>query len=95
MAFVNEVRLNGRVVRDAERKGNGPWRFTIVQRGGQRKDSQERYPDDFFSVACWDVAAADIKKGAEVTVTGRLRPTSWEKDGVKHTSFEIVARELE
>lgn len=40
--FINEVRLSGRAFKDAERKGNGPFRFAIVQGGGKKKDSEER-----------------------------------------------------
>ncbi|MEW2580145.1 single-stranded DNA-binding protein [Streptomyces syringium] len=41
----------------------------------------------------WDriaeTAADQLTKGQAVTVTGRLRPDDYEKDGTKHTGFQL------
>ncbi|WP_370421974.1 single-stranded DNA-binding protein [Streptomyces sp. QH1-20] len=41
----------------------------------------------------WDriaeTAADQLTKGHAVTVTGRLKPDDYEKDGIKHTGFQL------
>lgn len=53
----------------------------------------------FFNVSCWGVggenAAASLKKGDRVIVTGRLEQRSYEtKEGEKRSVVEIVADEI-
>lgn len=49
----------------------------------------------FVNVVCWRVLAdnvsASLAQGDPVVVTGRLRQSHWEKDGVKHTTLELDA----
>ncbi len=99
MAFTNEVHSSGRALKDAERRGNGPVRFCLTQGGGKKKDSDERWPTEFFNVMAWpntcDVVEL-VKKGDVVTVTGRLRQSEWtDPKGEKRRSYEIVAATVE
>lgn len=99
MAFVNEIRISGKAFRDADRKGNGPWKFTVVQGGGKKKDSEERWPTEFFNVTAWPslcAAAESVKKGKFVAVTGRLKQVEYtDKAGVQQRRYEIVAASVE
>ena len=41
-----------------------------------------------------DICAEYLRKGSKVYIEGKLQTRSWEKDGVKKYSTEIVAREM-
>ena len=47
----------------------------------------------------WDkfgeVCSRNLVKGQMVTISGRLTQHSYEKDGAKRSSIEVVAREVE
>ena len=49
----------------------------------------------FINVDTWEKQAEFVskfvKKGSMVSVVGRLKQDDWEKDGVKRTSYAIVA----
>jgi single-strand DNA-binding protein len=49
----------------------------------------------FINVDTWekqaDFVSKFVKKGSMVSVVGRLKQDDWEKDGVKRTSYAIVA----
>jgi single-strand DNA-binding protein len=91
MAFTNKVEISGRAVKDAARMGNGPFRFSIATGGAKKRGSEERWPTEYFDCVCWHDCGAEVKRGAEVLVVGRLRQSAWEKDGAKHSRIEIVA----
>lgn len=94
MVFVNKVEISGRAVRDAVRTGKGPFRFSIACGGGKKRDSEERWPVEYFDVVTWHQSADKVHHGDEVLVIGRLKHNTWERDGVKHSRVEIVATEL-
>ncbi|HCG55346.1 MULTISPECIES: single-stranded DNA-binding protein [Brevibacterium] len=52
----------------------------------------------FMRVTAWrDLAqnvAESVQRGTRVIVTGNLKPNSWEKDGVKHSTFELAADDV-
>jgi len=49
----------------------------------------------FINVDTWekqaDFVSKFVKKGSMVSVVGRLKQDDWEKDGIKRTSYAIVA----
>jgi len=64
----------------------------------------ERYKDqsgnwvektDWHSVSLWgnlaETASKYLKKGDKVLIEGSIRPRDYEKDGVKHYTYDIVA----
>lgn len=59
-------------------------------------DKQER--TEWHRVVLWrklaEIAGQYLKKGSKVYVSGKLQTRSWEKDGVKHFTTEIVADEI-
>ena len=42
-----------------------------------------------------DIASQYLKKGSQLYVEGELRTNSWEKDGVKRYSTDIIAQEMQ
>lgn len=94
MNVVNEVRISGRAVKDATKTGNGPYRFSIATGGGKKRDSEQRWPTEYFDVTWFSDRGNQVKRGAEVEVVGRLRQSRWERDGEKHSRVEIAAKEV-
>jgi single-strand DNA-binding protein len=54
---------------------------------------------DFFRVSVWDrqgeACYAHLARGSHVAIDGRLRSRSWEADGKRRTSVEVVANRVE
>ncbi len=54
---------------------------------------------DFVRVAAWDRLAdacrEHLAKGSRVGVDGRLRSRSWEEDGKRRSTIEVVANRVE
>lgn len=52
----------------------------------------------FVNVSAWkqlgEGAAETLRKGDSVIVTGKVVQKNWEKDGVKRSSIELVAKEI-
>lgn len=93
MAFKNEIILSGKALKDSERSGNGPWRFCIVQGGGKKRDSEERWPKEFFNCEAWsNVEGADrVKAGEVIYVEGRLKQREWTNEqNEKRKSYSIL-----
>lgn len=90
----NKVFLIGRLTRDPEMRmtssGIPFTRFTVaVDRFGRDSGA------DFIRVVCWrrlaEVASQYMHKGKLVSVEGLLQVDSYEKDGMKRESVEVVA----
>jgi len=97
--MLNLVVLMGRLTADPELRQTSndiPFtRFSIaVQRNYAPKNGGDR-ETDFFSVVAWRATAEYIckylKKGNLIVVQGSVQTGSYEKDGVKRTTFDIVA----
>jgi single-strand DNA-binding protein len=54
---------------------------------------------DFFRVCVWDRQAEacyeHLARGSHVAIDGRLRSRSWEADGKRRTSVEVVGNRVE
>ena len=96
---MNKVILIGRVGKDPEVITSGETKmckFSLAtseyykDKAGQRQQSTE-----WHNIVIWgalvDSAAKYIKKGDEVSVEGKIKTTSYEKDGVKKYSTSIYA----
>ncbi|MFC2111270.1 single-stranded DNA-binding protein [Bacteroidota bacterium] len=100
MAGVNKVILVGNLGKDPETRrldnGIAVTRFPLAttesykDKSGQRVDQTE-----WHNIVLWrglaEVAEKYLKKGGQVYVEGKLKTRSWEKDGIKRYSTEIVA----
>ena len=95
---MNVVALAGRVATEVEVKELGEERTVATFRL-----AVDRAGDDagagFFSVAAWnrqaELCARYLRKGRRVGVEGRLRVSTWEEDGKRRSSVEVVASRVE
>lgn len=100
MSGVNKVIIIGRLGQDPEMKAVG--QGTTVTRlnvatseNWTGKDGQKQERTEWHRVVVWgklaEICGKYLAKGRQVYVEGRLQTTSYEKNGVKMYSTEIVA----
>ena len=95
----NQIILGGRLVNDPELKqtqqGQSVSVFTLAV--NRRAKSSEQQITDFMQCIAWTGTAEFIskyfRKGSSIMITGELHQRDYEKDGVKHRSFEILVKE--
>ena len=100
MAFnFNKVMIGGRLTADPELKttqsGVSVTSFSIAV--NRRVKQGEESKADFFNVTAWRGTAEFITrffhKGSSIMIVGSLQNRSWEKDGQKRYSTDIIADE--
>ena len=101
---VNTVHLIGNIGQDPESKvlpsGEAVTNISIAtsetwnDKSGEKKERTEWHRVTMFGRLA-EIAAQYCRKGSKVYVSGSLRTRQWEKDGQKHYTTEIVARELQ
>ena len=73
-------------------------RFTVALDRGRDKNGENR-GSDFPNVVCFGKTAENLEKfsgkGLRVQITGRLQTGSYEKDGVKHFTTDVIADRIE
>lgn len=103
MSSVNKVFVLGNVGQEPQIKvfDNGDMKtsFSVAasdqwtDKNGEKKESTE-----WFNVVCYrqlgKIASDLVKKGSKVFIEGRLKTSSWEKDGVKHYKTEVETLKL-
>lgn len=103
MSSVNKVFVLGNVGQEPQVKvfDNGDMKtsFSVAasdqwtDKNGEKKESTE-----WFNVVCYrqlgKIASDLVKKGSKVFIEGRLKTSSWEKDGVKHYKTEVETLKL-
>lgn len=105
MANETPITIKGNTTADPELRftpnGHAVVNFTVAstprifdRQTNEFKDSETI----FMRVTAWrDLAqnvAESVQRGTRVIVTGSLKPNSWEKDGVKHSTFELAADDV-
>lgn len=97
----NHVVLVGNLGRDPELRslpsGNNVCTFSIATTERfKNKNGELQDRTDWHTIEIWgplgDTAAKYLKKGKTVLVEGQIRNNDWEKDGVKHYGYKIMAR---
>ncbi len=101
MAGVNKVIILGNLGQDPEvhemKSGTKVCRLNVATtRKWKSKETNEQVEEtEWHRISVWgpqaDPCMKYLKKGRQVYVEGRLRTSSYEKDGVKKYSTEIVA----
>jgi single-strand DNA-binding protein len=98
---MNKVVLIGRLTKDPDLRytsgGIAVTRFTLaVDRGFKGQDGEKQA--DFIPITVWRTQAENcakyLQKGRLVAVTGRIQTGSYEKDGQRHYTTEVVADEV-
>ncbi len=96
--MLNCAVIMGRLTADPELRqtpsGVSVTRFSVAVDRGYVKPGEERKAD-FINVVCWRQTAEFVtkyfSKGSMIAVQGSIQTGSYEKDGVKRSTFEIVA----
>ena len=95
---MNSVILIGNLATDVELRELGEEKrvanFRLaVDRGGKDSDA------DFFRISVWDrqaqLCADYLSRGRKVALEGRLRYRTWEDEGQKRSTVEVVAHRIE
>ena len=99
---MNKIFLIGNLTRDPElsetQSGIAVCRFAIAV--NRRRTSEGEPQTDFFNITAWRGLAESVarycKKGNKVAVTGSVQIRTYEgNDGVKRTSVDVVAEDVE
>jgi len=100
MAGVNKVILLGNLGADPEMRytasGTAVCKFRIATTEKfTDKDGNRQERTDWHRVVAWrklaEICGQYLAKGKQVYIEGKIRNDTWEKDGVKQYSYEIVA----
>lgn len=102
MSDMNMVALMGRITRDAEMKttasGKSFVRFSIAVNRTRKQGEEYVSIPSFFNLFHFGKAAEGIfpylKKGQLVAIQGHLEQRTWEKQGERHSSTEIIIEKL-
>ena len=94
---MNSVILIGRLTADPEGKEDSYARFTLaVDRKFKKEGEQEA---DFISCVAFkkrgDFVLKYLKKGTKIAIEGSLQTSSYEKDGQKRYSTDVIANSIE
>lgn len=95
--MLNTAIIMGRICNDLElrktQSGIDVTRFTVAVDRGYVKQGEEK-KTDFIPITAWRGTASFInnyfKKGSMIAICGSIQTGSYEKDGIKHNTFEIV-----
>jgi single-strand DNA-binding protein len=98
---MNRVMLIGRLGKDPELRytpsGIALAKFTLATDRWKRKGEEQ--PQDWHRITVWsklaEICAQYLTKGKQVMIEGRIEYGSFEKDGVKHYTTDIIADNLE
>ena len=96
--MLNCAVIMGRLTADPELRqtpsGVSVTRFTVAVDRGYVKPGEERKAD-FINVVAWRQNAEFVtryfSKGSMIAVQGSIQTGSYEKDGIKRSTFEIIA----
>ncbi len=98
---MNKVILIGRLTSDPEvmntQSGKAVARYRLAVDRQRKKDGQQE--TDFISCVAWDkgaeFASRYLSKGTKIAVEGRIQTGSYEKDGVKHYTTDVIVERQE
>lgn len=96
--MLNTAIIMGRICNDIELRQTpssvSVTRFTVAVDRAYTKQGEEK-KTDFINVICWRQTAEFVsryfKKGSMIAVQGSIQTGTYEKDGIKRNTFEIVA----
>ena len=101
---LNKVMIIGNLGRDPEMRytpsGRPVTTFTVAtSRSWNTADGERHTETEWFNVVTWgnlaEICKQYLTKGQQVYIEGRLQTRRWEdKEGVKHSTVEIVATEM-
>ena len=98
---MNTCNFTGRLTKDPELKttqsGKKYLRFCLAVDGIKDKDGNKTA--DFVDCIAWnksgEIIAQYARKGSKLGISGRLHTTTYDKDGEKRKSVDVVVNEFE
>jgi single-strand DNA-binding protein len=98
---MNKVMLIGHLGGDPEIRylpsGTAMAKFSLAT--NRRKRNGEEQPPDWHRITVWsrlaEICARYLTKGKQVMIEGRIEYGTYDKDGVKHYTTDIIAENLE
>lgn len=98
---MNTVIMKGRMTSDADvRTANNGTTVAgfILAVDRKYKDKDGKSITDFIRMTAFGKTAEFIQrytqKGQEILIEGEMRQNDWEKDGVKHQSYQVVVNQV-
>ena len=101
---LNKVMIIGHLGRDPEMRytpsGKPVTTFTVAtSRTWNSTDGERHTETEWFNIVAWgnlaEICKQYLVKGQQVYIEGRLQTRRWDdKEGIKHTSVEVVANEM-
>lgn len=98
MSDMNRLNVVGRLTKDPELKytssGSAFCNFSIACNRTWKQDGEKKEKVSFFNCTCWgkqsEVIAEYCKKGHRIGIDGRIEQRSWESDGKKNYTVDII-----
>lgn len=99
---INLVTLFGNLTRNPDVKYTSQQmcvaRFSIALNRGKDKNGQDKGAD-YPNIVCFgktaEIAEKYLQKGSKICITGRLHTDSYEKDGAKVYTTDVIADKIE
>ena len=101
---INRVNISGNLTRDSELRsannGTAILNFSVAV-NDRRKNASGEWEDvpNYVDCVVFGTRATALnrmlKKGTKVAIEGKLRWSSWEKDGQRRSKLEVIVDELE
>ena len=101
---LNKVQIIGHLGKEPEMRytpsGKPVTTFSVaVSRSWNSADGERHSETEWFNVVAWgnlaEICKTYLTKGQQVYIEGRLQTRRWDdKEGLKHTSVEVVANEM-
>jgi len=99
MRGVNKVVLIGNLCKDPEQSGSVVKITVATSESWKDKSGEKQERTEFHRVVFFgklgEIAAQYLTKGSQVYIEGSLRTSSYEKEGQKHYSTDIIASEMQ
>ena len=105
MAGINKVIIVGRLGQDPEirymQDGTAVTNFSVAtsESWNDKQTGEKREKTEWHRIVVWrrlgEICGQYLSKGRQVYVEGKLQTRSWEQDGVKRYTTEIVANTVE
>ena len=102
---INQVTISGNLTRDPEIRhtasGTAVMSFGVAVNDRQRNQQTGEWEDypNFIDCTMFGTRAEKIAgmigKGTKVAIEGKLRYSSWEKDGQRRHKLEVIVNEIE
>lgn len=102
---INSVHISGNLTRDSELRsannGTAILNFSVAVNDRRKNPSTGEWEDfpNYIDCVVFGTRANSLhrmlKKGTKVAIDGKLRQSSWEKDGQRRSKLEVIVDELE